>query len=310
MLFDFSNYWIFLLALAIGYTAALSYLQSNIGGKNRLKNLQLEMREVQLKLSEAAKKKNEKEIDELISKNWKLTFELAKIQFQLFAVLIGILFALMYVFPFFEPGTSDDIRLPLFDDGLPEHCDKAEGDGIFSNCFALPQNGTRGAWIVDAYLLSATNETLARGSAPIYFEGGRLEDVWLQNYSHTSLLDALMGKKAYHVSVQTGQQHYSAGQLVPISAEVYPKMQKPKPILAENGGSHAQQSLPSPRLEASINMGTAFYIDLPFPLPLINISRISGSYGVFIFYAFVIGILLSIGRPVAAALRKKFEGIV
>ncbi|MEM4633741.1 MAG: hypothetical protein QW275_01165 [Candidatus Anstonellaceae archaeon] len=300
MLFDFSNYWVFLFALAVLYTVLLSYLQANVGGKNRLRNLQAEMREVQLKLSEAAKKKNEKEIDELISKNWKLTMELMGVQMQLFAFLIGILFVLMFIFPFVEPGTSDDIRFPLFDDGAAEHCDKAAGDSIFSNCFTLPENGTRGAWIVDAFLYSATNETLSRGAAPIFFEGGKIDDVWLQSHSQTGLLDILMGKTAYHISVSTGKQNYSAGEVVPISAEVSPKIQIPSQVLLEN-----QQSRPLPRMEAVVNMGTAFYIDLPFPLPLINISRISGSYGVFIFYAFVMGLALSIAKPLAAAIRKR-----
>jgi hypothetical protein len=296
--FDFSNYWIFIAALAAIYTIVLTYIQSNIGGKDRLKNLQLEMRQVQMKMSEAAKKKNDRELDELMSKNWKLTMDLMGVQMQLFVILLGVLFILMQVFPFVEPGLSDDSRMQLFDDGLAAHCDAVANDGIYSSCFTLPQNGTRGAWIVDAYLYSATGEQLSRGSAPIYLEGGKLEDVWLQNHSQTGLLDMAMGKTAYTLNVSTGKQNYTAGESVPITVGVSPPLQAAQ--AAPDG-----KPIAGPRLEAVVNTGTAFYVDLPFPLPLINISRISGSYGVFIFYAFVIGIALSIGKSLAGAVMKK-----
>ena len=52
-------------------------------------------------------------------------------------------------------------------------------------------------------------------------------------------------------------------------------------------------------------MGTFYYVDLPFTIPLINIRRIIGSYGVFLFAAFVISILYSIGKAVYSAVMKK-----
>ena len=63
------------------------------------------------------------------SKNWKMTMELLSIQTQMFVVIIGILFVLMALFPMLEPGHENDIRLSLFDDGMPSHCDKAASDG-------------------------------------------------------------------------------------------------------------------------------------------------------------------------------------
>jgi len=304
--FDFSNYWIFLAAIAVIYTVVLTYVQSNVGGKDRLKNLQLEMRQVQMKMSEAAKKKNDNELNELINRNWKLTMDLMMVQLQLFVVLLGVLFILMQVFPYVEPGLSDDVKFPLYDDGLASHCDVAAGDGIYSACFALPANGTRGAWIADVSLYSGTNENLALGSAPIFYDGGKIEDVWLQNRSQTGMLDMLMGKAAYRLDVSTGKRNYTAGETVPITATVSPPIQGVNTALVAPGeGAGAAKPLQGPRLEGTVNMGTAFYVDLPFPLPLINISRISGSYGVFIFFAFVIGIALSIGKSLVGAVLKK-----
>lgn len=56
---------------------------------------------------------------------------------------------------------------------------------------------------------------------------------------------------------------------------------------------------------ASSNSGTFFYVDLPFPLPLLNIRRIIGSYGVFIFFAFIMGIAYNMANSAYQKAAKK-----
>lgn len=287
MLFDFSNYWILIVAIAAAYVAASTYAQNNFGGKNRLKNLQLEMREVQKKMTESAKKNSEKELNEAISQNWKLTWDLMKIQFMMLGMLLVVLFALMHAFPLIEPGLQDDVKLQLLDDGLPSHCDMSAGDGIFSNCYSLPANGTRGAWVVDGLLLSASGEQLARNATAIYYEGGKPEDVWLQAQTASGFMDGITGKVPYGLNISTGKQNYAKGESVAIRAAATPA--------PPQGASY----------QASIDSGTFFYVDLPFPLPLINIRRIIGSYGVFLFTVFVLGIAYSIGKSLFASISKK-----
>lgn len=287
MLFDLSNYWIFLAALAAAYVAVSTFVQGSVGGKDRLKNLQLEMRGIQKEMTEVAKKNDEKRLNELISANWKLTSELMVIQLQLFAALLIVLFALMHFFPMVEPGTGDDVRFQLYDDGLAAHCDAAALDGVYSNCLSLPQNGTRGAWTIDAFLLSATNETLAKNATALYYQGGKPEDVWLQSSTQSGFVDGLMGKVPHYLNVSATQANHSSGRIAAVSATATPSVPQ--------GG----------RIEASANSGTAFYVDLPFPLPLINIRRIIGSYGVFLFLAFLIGMGYSIGKSLWAQARKK-----
>jgi hypothetical protein len=281
MLFDLSNYWIFLFLLAIVYVAANNFIQNNIGGKGKFKALQTEMREVQKKMTEAAKARRDKEYEELSSAYLKQTMELTQLQMKMaFVLLIPFLLLVTFVFPAFEPGTEDDLRVQLFDDGLAAHCDSAAGDGNYSGCFKLPSDGRRGAWVADAYLKSPSNETLARAGAAIYYEGGKPEDVWLQSTSQSGILDMLMGKTAYALNVSTDAQNYSSGQTVALRATA-----RPSP--------HAGSGI---YYEATLNSGTGFHLDLPAPLPLLNIRRIIGSNGVFIFFAFVLGIIYSIGR--------------
>jgi hypothetical protein len=235
----------------------------------------LELKQLHKDLAEATKNKNEKLVNSLIDKNWKLTSELLKLQFKLTSILIVIFLLFISVFSFFEPGKSDDIALSLFDDGDEKHCDKNQSDGIFSNCFVIPSDAKRGAWIVDVYLYSENNETISRGSAPIFVEEGKIGDVWLQNFSKNGFLDSLFGKTAYYVFVSTGKQNYSVNEKVPIEASIFPKNF-------------------SGKAEAVINRGTFFYLDLPFQIPLLNISRISGSQGVFIFFIFISGFIFSL----------------
>jgi len=285
--FDLANYWVFIALLAIVYVALTTTIQANIGGKNRLKTIQEEMKDVQLKLMAASKNKDTTESDVIMKRYWDLTGELMKVQFQMLGVLLVVLFVFMAIFPHFEPGGEDDLRAQLFDDGLAAHCDALSGDGVFSGCFAIPAGANTGAWTADIYLRSPSNETLAKNGTAIYVEKGVPEDVWIQPVVQSGFLDGLMGKTAYHINATSSAQNVTRGQAVALHATVSPA--------APNDAV----------LEGALNMGTFYYIDLPFTIPLINIRRIIGSYGVFLFAAFVISILYSIGKAAYATAMKK-----
>ncbi len=280
MFFDLSNYWVFLFFIAILYVAVNNFIQDNIGGKGKFKELQAQMRDMQKKMTEAAKAHRDKEYEAFSSEYLKQTMALTQLQMKMaFLILIPFLILVTFVFPAFEPGAEDDLSVQLFDDGLASHCDAAAGDGNYSGCAALPPEGRRGAWVVDVHLKSAENETLSRAATAIYYEGGKPEDVWLQSTSQSGLLDIVLGKTAYFLNASTDAQDYLSGQTVAIRA-----------------AAHPQPPAKSAYYWASLNSGTFFHLDLPAPLPLLNIRRIIGSNGVFIFFAFVLGITYSIGR--------------
>ncbi|MCX6769449.1 MAG: hypothetical protein NT051_02085 [Candidatus Micrarchaeota archaeon] len=358
-MFDLSNYIFFLAIIAIIYVAIVNVIQSNVGGKNRLKNLQVEMREVQLKMMESSKKGNEKEANDVMPQYWKLTSELFGLQLQMTAIVLVIFVCLAAVFPHIEPGTNDDLSLSLYDDGLMSHCDSIANDFVFSNCLTLPQNGERGAWTVDGLLLSSTNETLAKNATAIYFEGGKPEDVWLQASTQAGILDSLMGKRQYLVHIRTDSDNRTAkaGETVAIAVEATTlfsssSLQSFNDDIANYNLKNQQQikltssqltefaremSLPGganitaadgrkynvkmtgegrieiptrnlpegARLEAKANSGTFFYYDAPITIPLINIRRIIGSYGVFIFIVFVTSMAFALGRALYAKMAKK-----
>ena len=286
MLFDISNYWIFLLILAAIYVGITMFLQGNIGGKNRMKVIQAEIRDHQKWMTEAAKSKDNKALDEAIGKNWKLTMELMTIQMQMFAIILVLLFGLMAIFPHVEPGHESDIRLSVYDDGLAAHCDKLANDGIFSSCYTIPAGAPHGAWVVDAFLRTASGEQMARNATAIYVEGGQPSDIWLQSATQGGIIDSLLGKKPYFLNVSADRQNYTGGETVQVFVQPLP-------------------SMPSEaNLQVSINQGTFFYYDLPITIPLINLRRIIGSYGFFLFLAFLLGTAYSLGKTIFT-LKKK-----
>jgi len=286
--FDLANYWIFIALCAAVYVALTTKIQTSMGGKKSMKTIQEEMKEVQVKLMEATKSKDTAASDAVMKRYWDLTGDLMKLQFQLLAVLLVVLFVFMAIFPHFEPGAEDDIRAQLFDDGLAAHCDVLAGDGVFSNCFAISANAAKGGWMADVYLKTQGNETLSRNGTALFVEGGVPEDVWVQASSQSGILDSLMGKKAYHLNVTTSAVNVTRGSTVALFATASPT------------------DLPQGAiLEGALNAGTFYYIDLPFAIPLINIRRIIGSYGVFLFAAFLISILYSIGKSIYAKVKLK-----
>jgi hypothetical protein len=205
---------------------------------------------------------------------------------KMLLVILGVLFLLMLFFPYVEPGLGDDIRFQLYDDGLPSHCDAAAGDLNYSGCLRIPSDGAKGAWVVDAFYKSSANETVARNGTAIYVEGGAPWHVWVQNVTHGSIWDGLLGKREISLRVSTDREDYRLGGTATVVASVSPAPQRGESI------------------EASADSGTFFYVDLPFTIPLLNIRRIIGSYGVFIFSVFVLSMLFSTGKSVYSKIRK------
>ena len=287
LLFDLQNYWIFVIFCAAVYVAISTFLQGNLGGKNRLRGLQAEMRGIQVQMTDAAKKHNDKEVDRLMGENMKLTSQLMVVQFQFAFAILLVFFAFSMIFTAVEPGHEDDMKFALFDDGLAAHCDLAANDSIYSGCFAIPQNASRGAQVIDVSLKGAGGESLARSGAELFVEGGVPSDVWVQNVSQSGILDSVMGKTAYKLNVSTNSTNAVRGGTVAVFASSSPQ--------APQGAT----------FEASSNMGTFFYVDLPFTLPLLNIRRIIGSVGVLIFTAFVLSISYSLLKAIYDSVFKK-----
>lgn len=287
MFFSLDNYWAFILIVAVLYYIVSNFVQNNVGGKGRLAKLKQEMKETQLKLIEAGKQKDSSQSELIMSEYWKQTGELMTLQFKMLGVLLVLLIGLMWIFPYFEPGMEDDIKAALYDDGLEEHCDYAPNDGIYSNCFAIGKEAKAGAWTAHAILSKANNEIVAKNGTEIYVEGGVPEDVWVQTITRGGIIDKIVGNKEYHLNVTAEPKRAMRGQTVALRAKPDAKLE------------------PGMHIEAVLDSGTFYYLDLPFAIPLINIRRIIGSYGVFIFAVFLISIAYNMTKAIYAKAKAK-----
>jgi len=287
--FGFQEYFVVLLLLAAIYVVFFNFAQGKVGGARNIKALQVEMREIQKKMSDAAKSKDEKALNEAINQNWKLTMEILVIQVKLMAIIFGILIPLSWCFPYVEPGTADDIHLIMADNGLASHCDALEGDGIHSACVPIPQNATFGAWTIDIFLKSVKNETLARNATALFCNGGTHEDVWLQSSAVSNIFDSISGKAQYGLNISNVTEKCAPGSTLQLSVKPTPKIP------------------PGAYVEATANSGTFLYLDLPFAIPLINIRRIIGSYGIFIFLVFMFSMTYGLGKSAYLELKKRME---
>jgi hypothetical protein len=285
--FGFQDYLAFLAVLAVIYVAVFNYAQGKIGGARNMRALQAEMRDVQKGMTDAAKSKDEKALNAAIDRNWKMTMELLVLQMKLMVVILGIFIPLSLFFPLVEPGTNDDIRMIMADDGLVSHCDSIANDSTYSACLSIPANATIGAWTVDAHLLSPQNESLSRNATALFCKGGVPEDVWLQASTQSGLFDVMTGKKQYSLNI-TGTKACEPGGAVLLQ-------------------SHASALPQGARIEAVANSGTFFYLDLPITIPLINIRRIIGSYGIFIFLVFVASMAYGLAKSAYLELKKRME---
>jgi len=288
-LFNFSveQYLAFLAVLAALYIAVLNFAQGKIGGARNIRAIQAEMRALQMRMNEAAKKRDSAALDAAVSDNMKLTMEMMVVQFKIMAVILALLIPLSFVFPFIEPQMHDDTTHILFDDGLAPHCDTLAGDGTHSSCMAMPANAQKGAWVIDFHLKSSANETVFRNATALYVEGGAPGDIWLQPPQQGGILDIVTGKKPMLMQVSVSKENATLGEELALYAT-------PPHRLSEGE-----------RIVAVSNSGTFLYLDLPTTIPLLNIRRIIGSYGIFIFLAFVESILYAIAKSAYGAIRKR-----
>ena len=71
---------------------------------------------------------------------------------------------------------------------------------------------------MDVFLKSQAGDQLSRSGAASYVDKGSAQDVWVQNMSQSGLLDAALGKTAYHLNVSTDKENVTRGDTVAVRA--------------------------------------------------------------------------------------------
>jgi hypothetical protein len=159
---------------------------------------------------------------------------------------------------YLDPSIKDDFVVKLHDDG--KTCDLVAGDYVFSGCYNLSNSTNYGKWMVNYKSLK---------------EGGELGQNWsyiLYNSNNDS--DTFVeAPKGDILEVRSDKKYYSIGESVKLYA--------------------TDPSHKATEVDATLNNGTEFYVDLPFTIPIINVKRIHQPYWWFILISLITNLVIS-----------------
>jgi hypothetical protein len=256
----FENYAILLTVLAVIYSAVARFIQLKLVNKAEMDAVQSESKRLNDEYKAAEKANQKEKMERLMKEQMELFPKMNKVllsQFKPMIVILAMFFIVNWAITTYDPSKLDDMTLVAHDDG--KGCDAVAADGMYSACYAL--NGTQyGKWVASA---KALNGAADMGDNSTYF----LYDE--ENTTDTFLL----APKGQPVAVSTDRPVYYPGDTVKI-------------IVTPPQGANA--------VNVTLDMGTSFYVDLPFTIPLLNVQRLHEPYWWFIFVTLVGGMAISI----------------
>jgi len=244
--------------MALCYAGLSKVLQSKMIDKEGMKRFQEESKSISKQLEEARKSKDQKRIDAAMQKQMDMLPQMNKVmmgQLKMMAITIVIFMAIYWVLGQLDPSSKDDLHVTLLDDG--SGCDALSGDGVFTHC--QEAGPASGKWMVHAKAIGPSGEL---GTNTTYFIVGDAED-------SDTWVDAPQGGSPPQVKVE--EKRYAVGEQV----------------LIEVTDEGAQ------KVELALDQGTAFIVDLPLSIPLIDFQRIRHPQVFFIIMSLVFNISIS-----------------
>ena len=281
--------FILLALLAFFYAAFSSFVSNTLGNRKRVSEIQNEMKKINKDHLDALKSGNkddlakaEKAQSERLPQLLKESMEL---QFKpLIPTLLIFFLVFYYLLPTIAPDANDDVKLELFDDGLPGHCDARAGDGVYSSCFAIPDKAANGTWIASAravksggFLFFSSEENLGENSTLFTVGSAGIAQRLPALPQHNSLAAVL---------TQTDKTAYLPGEKISISAKVSPSA-----------------NATVEKVHASLDSGTRFWIDSSLDIPFLG--KELHSSGLFILFILASSIIIQITMALQKKLSKK-----
>ncbi len=249
--------------LAVAYAGLSRYLQNKLVDKSEMEAIQAESKRISAEMKTAQERKDDARVQELMKQQMDALPKMNKVmmgQFKPMIIILGVFFGLIWAIGLVDPSLKDDIAINMSDDG--RGCDAAADDGIWSACYAL-NDSNYGKWTFTAQAYRGGGEAGANSTWFAY--GGDAGD----NYTEP--------QKGEPVAVSTDKGRYSPGETVKL---------------------YARPEKPVDSVNALLNNGTYFYVDLPMAIPILNVQRIQQAYWWFVFISFVasIGISVAFGQ--------------
>jgi hypothetical protein len=235
--------------LAVIYAGIAKFIQNKLIDRSEIETIQAESKELNEKLKKAKERNDQKEMEKIMKKQMEFLPKMNKVMIGQFKPMIYIL-AVFFVFTW----AIGHIDPHLQDDitvTLKDNgmdCDLYENDGIYSACVE-PHN--EGKWVAHVKSFKNGGET---GSNATYFNYGQETD--------DTYVDGPKGKP---LVVSTDKMFYSEGETVSLYAQ------------ADDVST----------IEATLDNATAFRVDLPITIPILNVTRIYQPYWWFILISLI-----------------------
>ncbi|HSB46529.1 MAG TPA: EMC3/TMCO1 family protein [Candidatus Bilamarchaeum sp.] len=242
--------------LAVAYAGITKFVQNKLIDRSEMEGLQKESKRLSEEFDKAKKANDKKKMDRIMKEQMEFFPKMNKAmmgQFKPMAVILIVFFAFTWVVGQLDPAVKDDIAINMTDDG--SGCDALAGDGIFTACHTL-ESENEGRWVVSAKAYRGGSELGANSTAFAYVAGS--PEGYLENPHGEQIL------------LSTDKQVYSKGD----EARIY-------------------ANATADRIEARLDSGTAFSVELPFTIPLINVKTIHQPYWWFISISLVTNLTLT-----------------
>ncbi len=257
---DFELFTALVGVLAIVYAGTAKFIQNKLIDRSKIKAIQEESKRLNEDMKKAKERNDKAAIDKIMKKQMEF---LPKMNTMMFAQFKPMIFVLAIFFAFtWMIGQID----PTVSDDIKiqllddgHGCDDVAEDGVYSGCLE-PENS--GKWI--ANVRAYRNGAEVGHNSTFFAYAKEIDDSYLENPVGESII------------VNTDKKNYDSGETVRIYASA-------------NDVS---------MVEARLDNATAFRVDLPLTIPILNVSRIYQPYWFFILISLIsnLGIGFVLGK--------------
>lgn len=260
---DYTYYVVLVAIVAIVYSLVIRFVNDKFGNKQEMQKFQEESKRLSDEYSKASKANDKIRMDQIMKEQMETLPKMNGMmlnQFKLMVPILLIFFVFTWSINNFDPTLKDRITLPLNDVG--KDCDTIANDGIFTGCTYLNSSNIDTTWAVIGKGYDSSGSEIS-------------ENFTLFSYGQVSL-----DQNAYY-KAQKGK--------LSISMDKKTYLPNDKIIIKASGDGLY-------KVNAILNNGESFYIDLPFTIPIINVKRIHEPYWWFLFVTVIFGLVLSIAQ--------------
>jgi hypothetical protein len=263
----FETFTALVAVLALAYAGITKFVQSRLIDRKEMEAIQKESKRLSDEFEKAKKADDKKAMDRLTKEQMEFLPKMNKAmmgQFKPMIIILLVFFGFTWALDQLDPSLKDDISFNLTDDGAG--CDKLAGDGIFSGCYTLDSEDY-GKWMFKAKAFKGQGES-----------------------GHNSTLFQ------YNSEQSDGYAESPQGEPIELSTD--------KPYYSKGDEAALFAKTSADRVEAHLDAGTAFAVELPLTIPIINVKTIHQHYWWFIF----ISVIANLSMTAGAGLMKKVRG--